>query len=144
MPLPLHKAKVAFSVTNSICHDQRVMKMAGVATHLGCDIIIIGRKSDDCYDSYSMPFRTKRFMMIFKKGFLFYAFFNIRFFLFINMTFWYLTISILFFLIFSSQSLRKSLLFMIRMSILRVSRRFKTDPSLNGSGRVLKNQFFHD
>ena len=83
MPLPLHKAKVAFSVTNSICHDQRVMKMAGVATHLGCDIIIIGRKSDDCYDSYSMPFRTKRFMMIFKKGFLFYAFFNIRLFLFL-------------------------------------------------------------
>ena len=75
--------KVAFSVTNCICNDQRVMKMAGTVKRLGCDIIIIGRRSGDCCYTDSVPFRTKRFRMIFKKGFLFYKFFNIRLFIYL-------------------------------------------------------------
>lgn len=81
---PMHekpyRARVAFSVTNCICYDQRVLKIAGTVSKLGCDITIIGRKSGDCCNSNSIPFKTCRFRMIFKKGFLFYAFFNIRLF----------------------------------------------------------------
>ncbi|MGC1389907.1 MAG: glycosyltransferase [Bacteroidales bacterium] len=75
--------KVAFSVTNCICHDQRVLKIAGIVSRFGCDITIIGRRSGYCCDSDSVPFRTKRFRMIIKKGFLFYAFYNIRLFIFL-------------------------------------------------------------
>jgi len=74
----LHKTRVAFSVTNCICHDQRVLKIADTVSKSGCDITIIGRRSGDCCDSDSVPFKTRRFRMIFKKGFLFYKFFNIR------------------------------------------------------------------
>jgi glycosyltransferase involved in cell wall biosynthesis len=72
--------KIAFSVTNCICYDQRVLKIADIVSKLDYNITIIGRRSGDCCDSDIVPFRTIRFNMIFKKGFLFYKFFNIRLF----------------------------------------------------------------
>jgi len=72
------KIKVAFSVTNCICYDQRVQKIAGTVSELECDITIIGRRSGDCCNSGNMGFKVKRFRMLFKRGFLFYAFYNIR------------------------------------------------------------------
>ena len=52
--------------------------MASVATGLGCDVTIIGRRIGKCREEEQVPFRTKRYRMIFRKGFLFYKFFNIR------------------------------------------------------------------
>ena len=78
MPLYHVKLKVAFSVTNCICHDQRVMRIAETVEKLNCEITIIGRRSGYCCDSGSVHFKTKRFGMIFKRGFLFYKFYNIR------------------------------------------------------------------
>lgn len=78
-----HKTRVAFSVTNCICHDQRVMKMAETVSRLECEITIIGRKSGDCFDTDKMTFKTKRFKMLFKRGFFFYKFFNIRLFFYL-------------------------------------------------------------
>jgi len=75
--------KIAFSVTNCICNDQRVMKIAEVVRMLDCDVTLIGRKSGNCCNSDSVPFKTKRFRMIFKRSFLFYSFFNIRLFFFL-------------------------------------------------------------
>ena len=83
MPLTSRNTRVAFSVTNCICFDQRVLKIAGEVEKLGCDIEIIGRKKGSCSDYDTLPFKTKRFVMFFKKGFLFYAFFNIRLFIFL-------------------------------------------------------------
>ena len=77
------KPRVIFSVTNCICFDQRVMKIAETVRKLDCDITIIGRKLGDCCDSGSVPFKTKRFSMFFKRGFLFYKFFNIRLFFYL-------------------------------------------------------------
>jgi glycosyltransferase involved in cell wall biosynthesis len=77
------KIKAVLSVTNCICHDQRVLKMSGTLITMGCDILIIGRKLGDCCDRDTVPFRTKRFRMIFRKGFLFYKFYNIRLFFFL-------------------------------------------------------------
>ena len=77
------KIKVAFSVTNCLCHDQRIIKMATLVSGLGCDIILIGRKSGDCCKHDSIAFRTRRFRMIFMRGFLFYMFFNIRLFFYL-------------------------------------------------------------
>lgn len=78
-----YKTKVAFSVTNCICNDQRVLKMAETLSRLNCDITIIGRKRGDCCNNDSVPFKTKRFRMIFSRGFLFYKFFNIRLFFYL-------------------------------------------------------------
>jgi glycosyltransferase involved in cell wall biosynthesis len=78
-----HKNLVFFSVTNCICHDQRVLKMAEAVSRLNCDIEIIGRKRGDCCNTDMVPFRTRRFNMLFKKGFLFYKFFNIRLFFYL-------------------------------------------------------------
>ena len=83
MPKPSQKKKTAFSVTNCICYDQRILKIADVVGKLGCDVEIIGRKSGNCCNIDTVPFKTKRFRMLFKKGFLFYAFFNIRLFFFL-------------------------------------------------------------
>ena len=83
MPLQSYSIKVASSVTNCICNDQRVMKICGTVRGLNCDVTIIGRKVGECCDSGSVPFRTRRFRMIFKKGFLFYGFFNIRLFIYL-------------------------------------------------------------
>jgi glycosyltransferase involved in cell wall biosynthesis len=83
MPFNSGNTRVAFSVTNCICHDQRVMKIAETVKSLSCDITIIGRRSGDCYNSDSVPFRTKRFRMIFRSGFLFYMSFNIRLLIFL-------------------------------------------------------------
>jgi glycosyltransferase involved in cell wall biosynthesis len=74
------KPIVCFSVTNCICFDQRVLKIAAVVSSLDCDIVIIGRRLGDCCSSVQIPFRVKRFRMLFKKGFLFYMFFQIRLF----------------------------------------------------------------
>jgi glycosyltransferase involved in cell wall biosynthesis len=78
MPSHLEYTRVAFSVTNCICNDQRVLKIAETVSSLNCDVTIIGRKSGECCNSDTLPFKTHRFNMIFKRGFLFYAFFNLR------------------------------------------------------------------
>jgi glycosyltransferase involved in cell wall biosynthesis len=75
--------KTAFSVTNCICHDQRVQKMAGALEEYGTDITIIGRKKGACCATEGVPWKTRRFRMIFRKGFLFYKFYNIRLFFYL-------------------------------------------------------------
>lgn len=77
------RTRVAFSVTNCICHDQRVLKVAGTVSELNCDITLIGRRLGACCENNPIPFASKRFRMIFKKGFLFYKFFNIRLFFYL-------------------------------------------------------------
>jgi len=78
MPEASNRTKVALSVINCICFDQRVQKIAGTVEKLGCEVTIIGRHLGDCCDNDLVPFKTKRFNMRFKRGFLFYKFFNIR------------------------------------------------------------------
>jgi glycosyltransferase involved in cell wall biosynthesis len=57
--------------------------MAETVSNLKCKVFLIGRKSGDCCDSNQMPFNIKRFKMLFKRGFLFYMFFNIRLFIYL-------------------------------------------------------------
>ncbi|MBK7627910.1 MAG: glycosyltransferase [Bacteroidales bacterium] len=83
MNLTSKNSRIVFSVTNCICFDQRVLKMANTVSSLNCDITIVGRKKGICCDSDSVPFRTKRFGMLFRRGFLFYKWFNIRLFIYL-------------------------------------------------------------
>ena len=83
MPSEIQKPKVVFSVINSICYDQRVLKMAETVAGLGCEITIVGRKTDKYCNENLVSFKMVRFSMFFKKGFFFYKFFNIRLFFYL-------------------------------------------------------------
>ncbi len=78
-----HKRRAAFSVTNCICFDQRVLKISETVSKLDIEITIIGRKLGECCGKNAVPFRTKRFNMIFRKGFIFYSSINLRLFFYL-------------------------------------------------------------
>jgi glycosyltransferase involved in cell wall biosynthesis len=83
MPQLHNNPRVVFSVTNCICFDQRVLKIAETIGKLNCDITIVGRNLGGCCDVTFIPFKTKRFRMIFRSGFLFYKFINLRLFFYL-------------------------------------------------------------
>ncbi len=78
-----HTLRIVFSVTNCICFDQRVQKMARVVSDMCTEVTIAGRKKAECCKKNIVPFKTKRFKIVFKKGFFFYMFFDIRLFFYL-------------------------------------------------------------
>ena len=77
--------RILISVTNDLTTDQRVEKTCEVLSEIGYDVLLVGRKLKK-----SLPiqrnYKTIRFRLLFNKGFLFYAEFNIRLFLFLLFT----------------------------------------------------------
>ncbi|HAM09364.1 MAG TPA: glycosyltransferase [Bacteroidales bacterium] len=57
--------------------------MAATVSSLGCEVTIIGRVLGECCKKNIVPFKTKRFRMLFSRGFLFYKFYNIRLFFYL-------------------------------------------------------------
>ena len=76
----LQKKKIIISVTNDLSTDQRVKKACGTLNSMNYDILLIGRKRHTSL-KLKRPYRTKRMKLIFNKGALFYAEFNIRLFI---------------------------------------------------------------
>ena len=76
----LQKKKIIISVTNDLSTDQRVKKVCGTLNSMNYDILLIGRKRHTSL-KLKRPYRTKRMRLIFNKGALFYAEFNIRLFI---------------------------------------------------------------
>lgn len=75
--------RVIFTVTNDVFTDQRVNKMAQTLRSMGFEPVIVGVKRKD-----SPPFspdwaKVKRIPLVFQKGFLFYAEFNLKLFFFL-------------------------------------------------------------
>lgn len=68
---------------NDLATDQRVLKVCDFLHSNNYEVILIGRKFKNSLPVDHLPYSTKRFRMIFKKGALFYAFYNIRLFLFL-------------------------------------------------------------
>jgi glycosyltransferase involved in cell wall biosynthesis len=59
------------------------MKIAGSLEKLDCGVTIIGRILGSCCDKDLVPFRTKRFRMLFHRSFFFYKFYNLRLFFYL-------------------------------------------------------------
>lgn len=74
--------RIVISVTNDITTDQRVLKVANTMHRNGYDVLIVGRELPN---SLPIPegIKCKRMGLIFKRGALFYAEYNLRLFCFL-------------------------------------------------------------
>lgn len=73
---------IYISVTNDLVSDQRVHKVATTLMGMGLNVTLIGRVLKNSLP-IKRPYTTKRFKLLFNKGPLFYAEYNIRLFLFL-------------------------------------------------------------
>ncbi|CAA0158511.1 glycosyltransferase [Tenacibaculum maritimum] len=71
--------KIIISVTNDLTTDQRVEKVCNSLLKLNYTILLIGRKHPHS-TPINRPYQTIRFTLLFNKGILFYAEYNIRLF----------------------------------------------------------------
>lgn len=73
---------VIVSVTNDLVTDNRVDRSCRVLVSSGLKVLLIGRKLADSQE-INRPYTCIRFKMIFKKGVLFYASYNLRLFFYL-------------------------------------------------------------
>lgn len=72
--------RVIISVTSDLSTDQRVQKVAFSLQSRGFDVLLYGRKLKSSR-SFHPSYRYRRMKLLFNKGFLFYAEYNIRLFI---------------------------------------------------------------
>lgn len=71
------------SVTNDLVADNRVHKVCTTLVNAGFSVLLIGRTFPGKIRLEEQVYSTKRFRLFFNKGFLFYAEFNFRLYLFL-------------------------------------------------------------
>ncbi len=77
--------KIIVSVTNDLETDQRVQKVCESLVHFGFEVVLVGRCLPTS-KSLKFPYQTKRFNLLFNKGFLFYANYSIVLFFYLLKT----------------------------------------------------------
>jgi glycosyltransferase involved in cell wall biosynthesis len=78
----LNVKRVILCVTNDLSTDQRVHKTAMSLKGMGYTVLLVGRKLPNS-PSINREYKTKRLVLLFRKGPLFYMFFNLRLFLYL-------------------------------------------------------------
>ncbi len=75
--------RIIVSVTNDLYTDQRVHKVCTFLHEKGFRVLLVGRRLKNSKSLYERPYSTYRMRLVFTKGPLFYAAFNLRLFLFL-------------------------------------------------------------
>ena len=68
---------------NDLVVDQRIHRVATTLSEHGAEVLLLGRRLPDSLEVTGRLYQTKRFRLLFKKGFLFYACYNVRLFCFL-------------------------------------------------------------
>ena len=75
--------KIIISVTSDLVTDQRVHKVSQSLHRAGYNVLLFGRKKRSSKPIIVREYQVKRTRLIFEKGFLFYANYNIRLFFYL-------------------------------------------------------------
>ena len=79
----MKKNHIIFTVTNDLSYDQRMKRICSTLQGEGYECLLVGRSLPGSVKLSEENFAQKRMHLIFKKSFLFYAFFNIRLFFYL-------------------------------------------------------------
>ncbi len=77
------QARIIFTVTNDLNHDQRMKRICGALQEAGYDVTLAGRNRKSSAPLFPAPFYQKRFSCFFENGKLFYLEYNLRLFLYL-------------------------------------------------------------
>ena len=79
----MKKKKVIFTVTNDVFADQRINKMARTLSGMGFDVVLVGVKRKNSPPFNPVYADVLRIPVLWQKGFMFYASYNIQLFFFL-------------------------------------------------------------
>lgn len=74
---------IYFTVTNDLTYDQRMHRICTSLSSAGFKVTLVGRKLKSSVPFQPKPYKQKRLRCFFNKGFLFYAEYNLRLFVFL-------------------------------------------------------------
>ncbi|MBR5982839.1 MAG: glycosyltransferase [Bacteroidales bacterium] len=75
--------RIFVSVINDMTNDQRVNRICNTLCDMGFDVVVLCRKLKSSAELEPCKYKVKRFHLLFNKGFLFYASFNLRIFFYL-------------------------------------------------------------